>query len=150
MADDQRRWMWGEVFPIQGHRRPHLGARSPVPPGTWRPTVRWGRQGGGAGQRSWGRGWGQGRGFAARPPLPSYLVEYASVTAGWMPGVADQDLHRSEAWLGKYRRLMGVIRAVVAGPPPKAHCRGRGQGEHLARPWRGAGGCVMGWMMGHE
>jgi hypothetical protein len=148
MADDQRHRMRGEVFSIRGRRRPRLGARSPAPPRTWRPTVRWGRQGGGAGQRS--RGWGRGRGFAARPPPPSCLAEYASVTAGRTPGVTDQDVRRSEAWLGKRRRLAGVIRAVVAGPPPKAHRRGRGRGEHLARPWRGAGGRVVGWMMGRE
>ncbi len=116
---------------IRGRRRPRPGARSPAPPGTWRPIVRWDRQGGGAGQRSRGRG--RGRGFAARPPPPSCLAEYASVTAGGTSGVTDQDLRRSEAWLGKRRRLAGVIRAVVAGPPPKAHRRGRGRGEHLAR-----------------
>ena len=33
---------------------------------------------------------------------------------------------------------------------PAAHRRGRGRGEHLARPWRGAGGRVVGWMMGRE
>ncbi len=140
MADDQRRRMRGEVFPIRGRRCPRPGARSPAPPGTRRPTVRWGRQGGGAGQRSRGRG--RGRGFAARPPPPSCLAEYASVTAGRTPGVTDQHLRRSEAWLGKRRRLAGVIRAVVAGPPPKTHRRGRGRREHLARPWRGAGGRI--------
>jgi hypothetical protein len=62
----------------------------------------------------------------------------------------DQDLRRSEAWLGKRRRLAGMIRAVVAGPPAKAHLHGRGRGEHLTRPWRGAGGHVVGWMMGRE
>jgi hypothetical protein len=77
-------------------------------------------------------------------------MEYASVNAGWMPGVTDQDLRRSEAWLSKRWRLAGVIRAVVAVPLPKAHCCGRGQGEHLARPWRGAGGRMVGWMMGRE
>ncbi len=110
--------------------------------------MQWGCQGGGAEQRSWGQGWG--RGFAARLPLPSCLAEYASITAGRTPGVTDQDLRRSEAWLGKRRRLPGVIRAVVAGLPPKAHRRGRGRGEHLARPWCGAGGRVVGWMMGRE
>jgi hypothetical protein len=148
MVDDQRLQMWGKVFPIRGRRRPRPGARSPAPPGTWRPTKRWGCQGGGAGQRSWGRG--QGCEFAARPPPPSCLAKYASVTTGRTPGVTDQDLRRSEAWLGKRRRLAGVIRAVVAGLPPKAHCRGRGWGELLARPWRGAGGRVAGWMMGLE
>ncbi len=121
------------------------GARSPAPPGTWRPTVRWGRQGGGAGQRSRGRG--RGNGFAARPPQPSCPAEYASVTAGRTPGVTDQDLRRSETWLVKRRRLAGVIRAVIVGPPPKAHRRGRGRGEHLARPWRGAGGAWWGGLV---
>ena len=146
MADDQCRQMRGEVFPIRGRRRPRLGAHLPAPPGTWRPTVRWGRQGGGA--RQWSQGRGRGRGFTARPPPPSCLAEYASVTAGRTPGVTDQDLRRSEAWLGKRRRLAGVIRVVVAGLLPKAHRCGRGWGEHLARPWREAGGRMVGWMMG--
>ncbi len=60
------------------------------------------------------------------------MAEYASVTAGRTPGVTDQDLRRSEAWLDKRRRLTGVIRTVVAGPLPQAHCHGRGRGEHLA------------------
>jgi hypothetical protein len=81
-------------------------------------------------QRS--RGWGRGRGFAARPLPPLCLAEYASVTAGRTPGVTDQDLRRSVAWLGKHRRFAGVIRAVVTGPPLKAHRRGCGRGEHLA------------------
>ena len=55
-----------------------------------------------------------------------------------MLGVTDQDLRRSEAWLDKRLRLAGVIRAVVAGPPPQAHRRSRGRGGHLARPRRGA------------
>jgi hypothetical protein len=142
MADDQCRRMRGEVFPIRGRRLPRPGARLPAPPRTWQPTVRWGRQEGDAGQRSWGRG--QGRGFAARPLPTLCLAEYASITAGQTPGVMEQDLRRSEAWLGKCRQLAGVIRAVVAGPPPKAHRRSCGQGEHLARPWRGAGGRVVG------
>jgi hypothetical protein len=148
MADDQRRRMRGEVFPIQGRRCPRPGARSPAPPRIWRPTVRWGRQGAGAGQQSWGQG--QGCRFAARLPPTLCLAEYASVTADRMPGVTDQDLHRSEAWLGKCRRLAGVIRAVVAGLQLKAHRRGHGWGEHLARPWHGSGGRVVGWMMGRE
>ncbi len=45
----------------------------------------------------------------ARPPTPSCLAEYASVTAGRTPGVTDQDLRRSEAWHGNRRRLTGVI-----------------------------------------
>jgi hypothetical protein len=145
MADDQRRRMRGEVFPIRGRRCPRPGARSPAPPRIWGPTVRWGGQGGGAGHQSRGRG--RGHGFAAWPPPTSCLAEYASVTARRMPGVTDQDLRRSEALLGKHRRLADVIRAVVAGPPPKARRCSRGRGEHLARPWRGAGGRVVGWMI---
>ncbi len=87
---------------------------------------------------------------AQRPPPTSCLAEYASVTASRTPGVTDQDLCQSEAWLGKCRHLAGVIGAVIAGLPPKAHHRGRGRGEHLSRPWRGAGGRVVGWMMGRE
>ncbi len=92
-------------------------------------------------------GGGRGVGFAVRPPLPLCLAEYASVTAGQMPGDTDQDLHRSEALLGKCPCLSGVIRAVIAGPPLQAHHRGRGRGEHLARPRCGARGHVVGWMM---
>jgi hypothetical protein len=89
---------------------------------------------------------GGGASFAARLPPPSCWAEYASVTAGRTPGDKDQDLHRSEAWLGKGRCLAGVIRAVLAGSPPQAHCRGRGRGEHLARPWHGAGRGARGGM----
>ncbi len=148
MADDQRRQVWGKGFTIRGHRHPCSGACLPALPGIWRPTVRWGHQGGGARQRSWGRG--RGRRFAARPPPKSCLAKYARVTAVQTPGVTDQDLRRSEAWLGNCRRLAGMIRAVVAGPLPKAHRRGHGWREHLARPWRGAGGRVVGWMMERE
>ncbi len=148
MADDQRRRMWGKVFPIRGRRCPNPRAHLPAPPRTWRPTVWWGCQEGAARQLSWGRG--RGHGFAAWPPPPSCLAEYASVTAGRTTGVTDQDLHRSKAWLGKRRRLTGVIRAVVAGLPPQAHRRGHGRGEHLARPRPGAGRRMVGWMMGHE
>jgi hypothetical protein len=74
-------------------------------------------------------GGGGGAGFAARlPPPPSCRAENASVIAGLTPGVMDQDLRRSEAWLGNRRRLAGVIRAVVAGLPPQAQCRGRSRG----------------------
>jgi hypothetical protein len=144
MANDQRQQMQGKVFPIQGCRCPRPGARLLAPPRIWRPTVRWGCQGGGVGQQSWGRGWAQGRGFATWPPPTSCLAEYASITAGRMPGVMDQDLRRSEAWLGKHWRLAGVIRAVIAGLPPKAHPHSCGQGEHLARPWRGTRGHACG------
>ncbi len=55
----------------------------------------------------------------------------------------DQDLRWSEAWLGNRRRLAVVIKAVVAGPPPQAQRCGRDRGEHLDRPWCGAGGCMV-------
>jgi hypothetical protein len=141
MADDQRHRMQGEVIPVQGHRRPRPGARLPAPPGTWRPTVRLGYQGAAPGIGVGGGGGGAG--FAARPLPPLCWVEYASNTAGQTLGVTDQDLRRSEEWLGNHRCLTGVIRAVVASPLPQAHHCGRGWGEHLARPWRGAGGRVL-------
>jgi hypothetical protein len=142
MADDQHRQMRGEVSPSGGAivpvRRPGPGG---PPCGGVAKEAAPGSKGGGS---------GGGVGFATRPPPPSCVVEYASVPAGRTPGVMDQDLHRSEAWLDKRRCLMGVIRAVVAGPPPQAYRRGRGQGEHLARPLRGAGGRVVGWMIRPE
>ncbi len=39
----------------------------------------------------------------------TYQVEYASVTAGRTPGVMDQDLRRSEAWLANSQPLVGVM-----------------------------------------
>ena len=130
MADDRCRRMRGVVFPVRGRAR----RRRPGPCG---PTC--GGSAKGAASGSGVGGGGGGAGFAARPPPPSCRAEYASVTAGRTPGDKDQDLRRSEAWLGKRRCLAGVIRAVVAGPPPQAYRRGRGCGEHLARPRRGAG-----------
>ncbi len=53
--------------------------------------------------RRWAAESGAGVGgaeFVAQPPPPSCQAEYASITAGQMPGVMDQDLHWSEAWLG--------------------------------------------------
>jgi hypothetical protein len=47
------------------------------------------------------------------------------------PGGMDQDLRRSEAWLGNRWHLAGMIRAVVAGPLPQAHCCGCGWGGIL-------------------
>ncbi len=47
------------------------------------------------------------------------------------PDVTDQDLRQSEAWLDKRQHLAGVIKAVVAGPPPQAHCQGCGRGSIL-------------------
>jgi hypothetical protein len=63
MANDRHHLMRVKVFPIRGRCCPHPGACMPVPPGTWRPTVWWGHQGGGAGQRS--QGWGRERGFCS-------------------------------------------------------------------------------------
>jgi hypothetical protein len=129
----------GDVVPVRGRaRRSRLEPGGPPCGGVANWTAPGSRVGGGGG------------GAGLWPSLPSCLAEYASVTAGRMPGVTDQDLHRSEAWLGKQRSLTGVIRAVIAGPPPKAHRRGQGQGDHLARPWHGAGGHMVGWMMGRE
>jgi hypothetical protein len=134
MADDRRHRMRGEVLPVQGRaRRRHPGPCGPPCGGITK----------GAAPGSGVGGGGGGAGFAARPPPPSCRAENASVTAGRTPGVTDQDLRRSEAWLGNRRRLAGVIRAVVAGPPPQTHRRGRGRGEHLARPRRGDGGRVV-------
>jgi hypothetical protein len=48
-------------YPSGGAVIPIRGACLPALPGTWRPTVQWGCQGGGTKQQSWGRG--QGRGF---------------------------------------------------------------------------------------
>jgi hypothetical protein len=133
----------GAIVPVRGRaRRRRPGPGGPPCGGVAKGAAPGSGVGGGGGDR--------GTGFAARPPLPLCLAEYASVTAGRMPGVTDQDLRRSEAWLGKRRSLVGVIRAVVAGPPPKAHRRGHGRGEHCARPRHGAGGRVVGWMMGRE
>ncbi len=133
--------------PDAGRSLPRPGARPPAPPGTLRPNVRWGRKGGGTGQLSRGRGQGQGqgwgRGFRCAAAATIVPGGSASVTAGRTPEVTDQDLRRSEAWLGNRRRLAGVIRAAVAGPLPQAHRRGRDRGEHLARPRHGAGGRVV-------
>jgi hypothetical protein len=125
----------GAVVPVRG--RAHR--RCPGPGG---PPCGWVDKGAAP---SSGVGGGDGdAGFVVWPPPPLCRAEYASVTAGRTPGFTDQDLRRLEAWLGNHRRLAGVIRAVVAGPPPQAHRRGRGRGEYLARPWRGAGGRVGG------
>jgi hypothetical protein len=144
MANDQRRRMQGKVFPIHGRRCPRLRVRLPVLPGTRQPSCGGVAKGAAPGSRVKGRG--RGAGFLAWPLPPSCLAEYTSVTACRMPGVMEQDLRWSEAWLGKCQHLSGVIRAVVAGQPPQAHCRGRGWGEHLAKPQRGAGRRVVGWI----
>jgi hypothetical protein len=91
----------------------------PAPPRTLRSNMRWGCNTGGARQlsRGRGRGWGRGHRFRGAAAAAIVLGVIASVTAGWMLGVTDQDLRQSEAWLGNRRRLAGVIRAAVAG-----HC----------------------------
>ncbi len=141
MANDQRRRMRGKVFPVRGCHRPCPGARLPGPPGTWRPTVQWGCQGGGAVQQSWGQG--QGRGFCGAADAAIVSGRIRQCQCQPEPGGTDQHLCWSEAWLSNCRRLVGVIRAVIAGLPPQAHCCGCGWGEHLARPPRGAGGRVV-------
>jgi hypothetical protein len=141
MANDQYHQMRGKVFPVWGRRSPHPALRSPVPPGTWGPTVQWGCQGVVPGSRVGG---GVGDADLAARPLPQLCrAEYASVTAGRMPGVTDQDLRRLEAWLGNHRHHMGIIRAVVAGPPLQAHRCGCGRGGHLARPRHGTRGRMV-------
>jgi hypothetical protein len=90
-----------------------------------------------------GGGGGGGARIAVQPLLPLFRAESASVTPGRMPGVTDQDLCQLEAWLGNRRHLAGVMRNVITGLPPQAHCHGHGRGEHLARPRRGARGCIV-------
>ncbi len=126
----------GACVPVRGRAR----RRRPGPGG---PPCGGVARGAAPGSGVGGGGGGGGAGFAARPPPQLCRAEYASVTAGRTPGVTDQDLRRSEAWLGNRRRLAGVIRAVVAGPPPQAHRRSRGRGGHLARPRRGAWGRMV-------
>jgi hypothetical protein len=141
MANYQCRRMQGKVFPVWGCRRPCLVARLRAPPRTWRPTVRWGARGVAPG--SGVVGGGVGVGFTVRASKPSCWADYASVTAGRTPGVTDWDLRRSVVWLSNHWRLVGMIRAVVAGLPPQAHRHGCGGGGHLARPRRGAGGHMV-------
>jgi hypothetical protein len=50
-------------------------------------------------------------------------------TPASLPGVTDQDLRRSAAWLSNRRHLRGVIRAVITNPPLQANCRGNDQGK---------------------
>jgi hypothetical protein len=131
MGDDQHRRMQGKVFPVWRCHCPRPGARLQAPLGPGGPPCGGVPRGAAPGSRI--RGGGGGAGLAARLPPLSCRAEYASVTAGRMPKVTDQDLRWSEAWLGNRWRLAGMIRAVVAGPPLQAHCCGRGQGGHLAR-----------------
>ncbi len=56
---------------------------------------------------------GGGAGFAARQLLPSCQAEYACIAAGQMPGVTDQDLCRSKAWLANCRLLTGVMAGLL-------------------------------------
>jgi hypothetical protein len=127
----------GGVVPIHGHaRRRHPGPGGP-PCGGY---TKWVVLGSGV------RGGGGDAGFAARPSPPLCRAEYASVTAGRTPGVTDQDLRRSKAWLGNRQHLVGVIRAVVTGPPPQVHCRGCSLGEHLAGPLHGAASQTPIWI----
>jgi hypothetical protein len=123
----------GAVVPVRGRAcQCHPGPGSPPCGGVTKgvaPGSGVGGGGGGAGSR---RGHHRHRAWRNMPESPT--------------ASADQDLCWSEAWLGKCRQLAGVIRAVVSGLPPKAHRCGRGGGEHLARPWRGTGGRVVGDM----
>jgi hypothetical protein len=121
----------GTIVPVQGRaRRRHPRPGGPPCGGVAK----------GAAPGSKVEGGGVGTGFAVWLPPPLCRAEYASVTAGRMPGVTDQNLRRSEAWLGNRQCLAGMIRAVVASPPLQAHCPGCGLGEHLARPRCGDGG----------
>jgi hypothetical protein len=109
----------GAVIPVRGRaRRRRPGPGSPPCSGVARGAA----PGSGVGDG------GRGADFVAWLPPPSCRAENASVTAGRTLGVMDQDLRRSEAWLGNRRRLAGAIRAVVASPPLQTHCHGRGQG----------------------
>jgi hypothetical protein len=122
----------GAVVPVQRRARRHRPGPGGPPCGG---VARGAAPGSGVG--------GGGGGFAARLPPQSCRAEYASITAGLTPGVTDQDMRRLEAWLGNCRRLAGVIRAVVAGPPLQAQCCGCGRGGHLARPRGGTGGRMV-------
>jgi hypothetical protein len=122
--------MRGKVFPVRGCRHP--GAHSPAPPGTWRPTVRWGCQGGGAGQRSWGQG--QGHRFCS-----------AAATV-IVPGGIHQRHCRPEA--GSHGPGPAPVGGVARQPPAP---RGRDKGCHRrptaagpsSRSWPG-GGILLG------
>jgi hypothetical protein len=126
VANDQCRRMQGKVFPVRGLRRPRRGRACRRRPGPGSPPCigvpRGLAPGSGVGDG------GRGTGFAVRLPPPSCRSENTSVTASRTPGVMDQDLRRSEAWLGTRRRLAGAIRAVITSPPPQAHRHGHGRG----------------------
>jgi hypothetical protein len=145
---------WSATWPMINATRcrakssPSVGAIVPIwgrthwcRPGPGGPPCGGVARGAGPGSRVGGRGGDVS--FGARLLPPSFRAKYASVTTGQKPRVTDQDLHRSEAWLGNHRHLMGIIRAVVAGPLPQAHHCSYGRGGHLARPWRGARGGMV-------
>ncbi len=89
----------GAVVPVRGH----ACWCSPGPGG---PLCGGVARGVAPGSKVGGRGGGAG--VTAQPPPPSCWAEYVSVTTGRMPGDTDQDLRRSETWLGNHRRLAGV------------------------------------------
>jgi hypothetical protein len=89
----------GAIIPIWGHAR----RCRPGPGGSTCCGV---AKGAAPGSRAGGRGGGAG--FGAWPP-PLCWAEYASITADRTPGVADQDLRQSEAWLGNRRRLASMM-----------------------------------------
>jgi hypothetical protein len=100
----------GAFVPIHGRAcRRHLGPGSPPCGGVAR----------GAVPGSGVRGEGGGAGFAAQLLPKSCRAEYASVTASRTPGVTDQDMRRSEAWLGNRQCLAGVIGVSL----PAIRCR---------------------------
>jgi hypothetical protein len=141
MANDQCRRIQGKVFPVLGRHRPCPRARLPAPPRTWRPTVRWGCQGGSVQQRSQGRGQGHRFwGVAATAIMPGGIRQRHRRPNAGSHGPGPVPVR---GMLGNHRRLPGVIRTVVAGLLPQAHCCGRGRGEHLARPGHGARGRVI-------
>jgi hypothetical protein len=66
----------GAVVPVQRCHCPRPRVCSPAPPRTLQPTVRWGRQGGVANQRSRGRGCGCGfHGAAAAAIVPGRICQ---------------------------------------------------------------------------
>jgi hypothetical protein len=141
MADDQCHRMQGKVFPVRGRRYLCPGEQLPAPPGPGGSPCGGVSKGLAPGSRVGGGGGEEG--FAAWLPPPLFRVEYASVAAGRTPRVTDQDLRRSEAWLGNRWRLAGMTRAIIAGPLPQVHHCGRGQRDHLSRLPHGAGGHVV-------
>jgi hypothetical protein len=127
MADDQHRWMRNKVFPIRGRRRPCLGVCSPALPGTWRPTVRQGRQGCGSRQHSRGRGQGQGRGRERG--------FCGADTAAIVQGRIRQRHHLPDA--GSHGPGPAPVGGMACQPSRLW------PGGHLARPQRGARGRMV-------